>query len=149
MEEGSFVIVVVVVEDVHITDGIQFIKEVANFEVADEVRRSHGNEDDLCDTKPPASNGSCIVSPAEGKHNITIDILIVDVDSSDTSSGMTCPAADFVEESFLLTVKKSLSDQGLFVINLVSRSPTVKELVFSRMKMVSIDQGGTNETSRV
>ena len=49
---------------------------------------------------------------------------------------MTCPAADFVEESFLLTAKDSLSDQGLFVVNLVSRSRTIKDMVVSRMKSV-------------
>lgn len=52
------------------------------------------------------------------------------------SSGLTCPAADFVEESFLMAAKCSLSEQGLFAINLVSRSPTVKEMVFSRVKKV-------------
>ena len=49
---------------------------------------------------------------------------------------MTCPAADFVEESFLLTVKDSLSDQGLFDVNLVSRSRAIKNMVVSRMKAV-------------
>lgn len=52
------------------------------------------------------------------------------------SSGMTCPAADFVEESFLLTVKDSLSEQGLFVVNLVSRSSAIKDMVIERMKTV-------------
>nr|GEX31424.1 methyltransferase-like protein 13 [Tanacetum cinerariifolium] len=65
-----------------------------------------------------------------------VDILIVDVDSPDSSSGLTCPAADFVEESFLKMVKSSLSEEGLFVINLVSRSPAIKEMVISRMKVV-------------
>lgn len=49
---------------------------------------------------------------------------------------MTCPAADFVEESFLSTVKESISEKGLFVINLVSRSPAVKDMVVTRMKVV-------------
>lgn len=53
------------------------------------------------------------------------------------SSGMTCPASDFVEESFLLTAKNSLSEQGLFIVNLVSRSSAIKDLVISRMKVVS------------
>lgn len=52
------------------------------------------------------------------------------------SSGMTCPAPDFVEKSFLLTVKSSLSEEGLFVVNLVSRSQSTKDLVVSRMKEV-------------
>lgn len=55
------------------------------------------------------------------------------------SSGLTCPAADFVEESFLQIVKDSLSEQGLFVINLVSRSAAVKDMVVSRMKAVRLE----------
>ena len=52
------------------------------------------------------------------------------------SSGMTCPAADFVDESFLQCVKDALSDKGLFIINLVSRSQDIKDAVISRMKLV-------------
>ncbi|KAL6343125.1 hypothetical protein AAG906_019668 [Vitis piasezkii] len=103
---------------VHIADGIQFVREVA----ADGSSGKHGNNDAQCD--------------AENKVISKFDILIIDVDSSDLSSGMTCPAADFVEESFLLTVKDSLSDQGLFVVNLVSRSRAIKNMVVSRMKAV-------------
>ncbi|KAL0392577.1 UNVERIFIED_CONTAM: eEF1A lysine and N-terminal methyltransferase [Sesamum radiatum] len=75
-------------------------------------------------------------SGAEGNGSCRIDTLIVDVDSSDSSSGLTCPAADFVDESFLLTVKSSLSEQGLFIINLVSRSSAAKVAVYSRLKKV-------------
>lgn len=57
---------------------------------------------------------------------------------------MACPAADFVEESFLLTVKDVLSKQGLFIINLVSRSPSVKEMVISRLKEVRVTSNSHN-----
>lgn len=95
---------------VHVTDGIKFVGDVATTTVAGAVPDANGID--------------------------KLDILIVDVDSPDSSSGMTCPAADFVEESFLSTVKNSLSKEGLFVINLVSRSPAIKEMVVSRMKRV-------------
>lgn len=52
---------------------------------------------------------------------------------------MTCPAVDFVEEPFLLAVKDALSEQGLFIVNLVTRSPTVNDMVVARMKGVSIN----------
>lgn len=51
---------------------------------------------------------------------------------------MTCPAADFVDVSFLQTVKDALSEKGLFIINLVSRSQAIKDTVISRMKEVRI-----------
>ncbi|KAL6970987.1 hypothetical protein U1Q18_030666 [Sarracenia purpurea var. burkii] len=120
---------------VHITDGIQFVNGVANSEVVDRVIVSHGNANALCNVDPPSNEG-CTVSDAIGKGTNRIDILIVDVDSSDSSSGLTCPASDFVEESFLCTVKNSLSEQGLFVINLVSRSSSIREMVVSSMNMV-------------
>lgn len=52
---------------------------------------------------------------------------------------MTCPAVGFVEEPFLLAVKDALSEQGLFIVNLVTRSPTVNDMVVARMKGVSIN----------
>ncbi|CAL1384491.1 unnamed protein product [Linum trigynum] len=100
---------------VRIADGIKFIGEVENQANCSSNGNSPKNEDNT---------------------RSKIDILIIDVDSADSSSGMTCPAADFVEEAFLLKVKNALSEQGLFVVNLVARSPTMKDMVVQRMKTV-------------
>ncbi|KAF3456615.1 hypothetical protein FNV43_RR01269 [Rhamnella rubrinervis] len=117
---------------VHIADGIQFIKRVANSASANEVSFVKGNDDEAS-----SSNESC-ASSSHGEERVTskVDIVIIDVDSEDSSSGMTCPAASFVEASFLQTVKGALSQKGLFVVNLVSRSQTIKDTVISRMKEV-------------
>ncbi|KAF2288904.1 hypothetical protein GH714_022663 [Hevea brasiliensis] len=136
---------------VHIADGIEFVREVNNFARSDRVPVLHRNEDASGNSKS-SSDGSCVMSYAEGSINPGLDVLIIDVDSSDSSSGMTCPAADFVEESFLLTVKDSLSEQGLFVVNLVSRSSSIKDMVIERMKMgkeiINSDSNGvTSENS--
>ncbi|XP_026400862.1 methyltransferase-like protein 13 [Papaver somniferum] len=93
---------------VHVVDGIKFIEDAA--------------------TAASSSNETSIREK--------IDILIIDADSSDSSSGMTCPPEDFLEESFLLSVKKSLSEGGLFVINLVARSKAIREVVVSKLKKV-------------
>lgn len=111
---------------VHVTDGIKYVAEIGLHKV------------DNLDTINPKkssiySENKCLT---EGGSVNKIDILIVDVDSSDSSTGLTCPAADFLEDSFLMAAKTSLSEQGLFAINLVSRSPTIKEMVFSRMNKV-------------
>ncbi|KZV48453.1 methyltransferase-like protein 13-like [Dorcoceras hygrometricum] len=105
---------------VHIADGIKFVGDM-------EKETCTNDKNDTFDQK---------LVGEEGKGFCRIDILIVDVDSDDSSSGLTCPAADFVEESFLLTAKSSLSEQGLFIVNLVSRSSAVKVPVYSRLKMV-------------
>lgn len=120
---------------VHVADGIQFAREAAKSAAA-EMTVCREKEDAGCNADPTVSSGSSSEPNAVGEVSNRVDILIVDVDSSDSSSGMTCPAADFVEESFLLTVKDSLCEQGLFIINLVARSPAMKNLVISRMKAV-------------
>lgn len=51
---------------------------------------------------------------------------------------MTCPAPDFLDETFLKTVKAKISEQGLFVVNLVSRSQAIKDVVLVRMKEVKM-----------
>ncbi|KAK6914318.1 Methyltransferase type 11 [Dillenia turbinata] len=120
---------------VHIADGVQFVRALANPAAAEGAALSNGNGESCSNSNSYSSNGSCSVS-GEVKADAKVDILIVDVDSSDSSSGMTCPAQDFVEVSFLLDVRQSLSEQGLFVVNLVSRSSAIKEMVVSRMKSV-------------
>ncbi|KAH7683107.1 Endothelin-converting enzyme 1 protein [Dioscorea alata] len=104
---------------VHIGDGIKFIQDSnisgsSKAVVQDEKRDSDAN----------AQDGFA-----------GIKILIIDADSSDLSSGLTCPPTDFIEEPFLLSVKKFLSG-GLFVANLVSRSTGIRETVISRIKSV-------------
>ncbi|KAL7148324.1 hypothetical protein ABFS83_06G170800 [Erythranthe nasuta] len=65
-----------------------------------------------------------------------VDVLIIDVDSSDSSSGFISPEADFVEESFLLTVKDSLSHKGLFIFKLFTRYSSVRRVVYSNLRTV-------------
>ncbi|XP_009630390.1 uncharacterized protein [Nicotiana tomentosiformis] len=114
---------------VHITDGLKYVKDLA-------CAVTICDENNLSEAKVPSSNGSSILSRAPLKSAEKIDMLIVDVDSSDSSSGLSCPAADFVEETFLMAAKGSLSDQGLFVINLVSRSQAIKDSIYSKLKSV-------------
>lgn len=121
---------------VHVADGVQFVREVANcaksFKITPKVEKGEDSSKGFF----PLTNGSEIVSNREGNKSSKIDVLIIDADSSDMSSGLTCPPADFTEESFLLSAKESLSEQGLFVINLLSRSLAIREMVVSRMKTV-------------
>ncbi|XP_044500497.1 eEF1A lysine and N-terminal methyltransferase [Mangifera indica] len=120
---------------VHVADGIQFVRDITNSVTADEVPALHGNVN-TSDNTIHSIKGICSASSTEVGGSSRIDVLIIDVDSSNSSSGMTCPAADFVEESFLLTAKNALSEQGLFIVNLVSRSQAIKDMVISRMKKV-------------
>ncbi|KAK7318954.1 hypothetical protein RJT34_03663 [Clitoria ternatea] len=115
---------------VHVADGIHFVREMASSGEA----HIHGKSNDSSYTESPL-NASPTTSYA-GVGATEVDIIVVDVDSSDPSSGLTCPAPDFVDESFLEIVKDKLSEEGLFVVNLVSRSQAIKDMVLSRMKKV-------------
>ncbi|XP_049932004.1 uncharacterized protein LOC116247429 isoform X2 [Nymphaea colorata] len=119
---------------VQIGDGVQFVSEIA-----------HACRPELVDGEPRSQTSTGrmkIVSTKDGKGDAAnrnkskIDILIIDADSADLSTGLTCPPANFVEESFLATVKESLSDVGLFIINTVSRSPSVREKIVQRIQEV-------------
>lgn len=59
-----------------------------------------------------------------------------EADGSSHSSGLSCPPENFVEDPFLMKAKEFLSEGGLFIINLVSRSSSVREMVVSRLKAV-------------
>ncbi|KAL7081429.1 hypothetical protein ACP275_14G039300 [Erythranthe tilingii] len=73
---------------------------------------------------------------AEGNSSSKIDVLIIDVDSSDSSSGLISPEAEFVEEPFLLAAKDSLSDKGLFILKLATGYPGVRAAAHSKLQTV-------------
>ncbi|EYU22131.1 hypothetical protein MIMGU_mgv1a024329mg [Erythranthe guttata] len=75
-------------------------------------------------------------SQAEGESSRKIDILIVDVNSSSSSSPLTFPSADFVDETFLQNAKNSLSDEGLFVMNLTCWDPLLGAAIHWILKTV-------------
>jgi spermidine synthase len=64
------------------------------------------------------------------------DVVVIDVDSKDVSSGMSCPPEVFVSVEFLEGAKKILSNDGMFVLNLVCRNKPLFEKVISTLKQV-------------
>ncbi|KAH7290351.1 hypothetical protein KP509_30G043900 [Ceratopteris richardii] len=65
-----------------------------------------------------------------------LHILIIDADSDDPSSGMSCPPVEFLEESFLLAAKRKLCEGGMLVINLVARAKAPHSTVPDKLKKV-------------
>ncbi|GAB2221750.1 hypothetical protein Drorol1_Dr00012938 [Drosera rotundifolia] len=120
---------------VHLADGIEFIKNFRESAAGIKIEDNCREKGPICDPGTSASVRS-VSFETEGKLRQDIDLIIVDVDSSDSSSGLSCPAAAFVEGSFFSAVSDALSEKGLFVINLVSRSPSIKSAIVSRMKKV-------------
>lgn len=70
-----------------------------------------------------------------------------DVDSKDTSLGMSCPPKEFIQESVLRTVHKVLHQNGLFVLNLVLRDkglrPRIMEVledIYEQVYSYTVDE---------
>lgn len=64
------------------------------------------------------------------------DAILFDVDSKDASVGMSCPPKEFVEYSFLETVYKNLSKDGIFILNLVARNSSLRDGVIKNLKNI-------------
>ena len=62
------------------------------------------------------------------------DVVIFDVNSSESESGVSCPPLPFVEENFLTKVIEILDPEcGLFLMNLVARSTIKKQEIEKRL----------------
>ncbi|KAL6107488.1 mettl13 [Pungitius sinensis] len=61
------------------------------------------------------------------------DAVMFDVDSKDSSVGMSCPPAAFVEASILQKVSRLLSSRGVFILNLVCRDSSLRTSVRERV----------------
>ncbi|CAM9705323.1 unnamed protein product [Chrysoparadoxa australica] len=57
-----------------------------------------------------------------GDHRFPYSGIFIDVDTKDTSVGMSCPPAAFVEGAFLLKLLTLLREDGLLAINIAARS---------------------------
>ncbi|XP_075689411.1 eEF1A lysine and N-terminal methyltransferase isoform X2 [Rhinoderma darwinii] len=72
------------------------------------------------------ADGLAHINALAEKGKASYDVVMFDVDSKDTSLGMSCPPPAFVEKKFLLNVHKILKDNGIFILNLVCRDPVLK-----------------------
>uniref|UniRef100_A0A3Q2FG57 eEF1A lysine and N-terminal methyltransferase n=1 Tax=Cyprinodon variegatus TaxID=28743 RepID=A0A3Q2FG57_CYPVA len=70
----------------------------------------------------------------EGGH--CFDVIMFDVDNKDSSVGMSCPPAAFVETPVLQKVFNMLTSRGLFMLNLVCRDLLLRKNVLERVKSV-------------
>jgi len=68
---------------------------------------------------------SFIISKAENNQGC-YNIIIFDINSADSQSGLSCPSPQFVEQDFLEKLKQCMNQESLFILNLVTRSERVK-----------------------
>lgn len=62
--------------------------------------------------------------------------ILFDIDSKDTTVGMSCPPKQFLEMSVLKAVASCLTKNGLFILNLVSRDKILKQKTKDDLKSV-------------
>lgn len=60
--------------------------------------------------------------------------ILFDVDSKDTSVGMSCPPKEFIEPELLEAVKNTLTEDGIFILNLVCRDDKLRKDVVENLK---------------
>ncbi|XP_073499235.1 eEF1A lysine and N-terminal methyltransferase [Phyllobates terribilis] len=82
------------------------------------------------------SDGLAHINELAEKGNVPYDVIMFDVDSKDSSLGMSCPPPAFVEKKFLKNVQKILKDDGIFILNLVCRDPVLKKTVINTIHEV-------------
>ncbi|KAG7260456.1 hypothetical protein CRUP_008807 [Coryphaenoides rupestris] len=70
-------------------------------------------------------------SPRGGR---SFDVIMFDVDSKDSTVGMSCPPRAFVEASFLEKVHNLLNPKGVFMLNLACRDSTLRGAVVERLR---------------
>ncbi|XP_022919129.2 eEF1A lysine and N-terminal methyltransferase homolog [Onthophagus taurus] len=62
------------------------------------------------------------------------DAILFDVDSKDSSIGMSCPPKQFLEDSTIDNVISSLTDTGIFVLNAVIRDKKIRRAIIQSLK---------------
>ncbi|XP_024382645.1 uncharacterized protein [Physcomitrium patens] len=75
----------------------------------------------------------------EGSNSVKdqrLHVLIIDADAGDSSLEMSCPPKEFLDESFLAAAKVALVDEGMLVINVVSRAARAVSSAASKLQKV-------------
>ena len=62
--------------------------------------------------------------------------VIIDVDSKDRSVGMACPPPPFIEQGYLRQIHRVLRPDGILVVNLSARDPSMLEGAYQNVAAV-------------
>ena len=75
-------------------------------------------------------NDSIVLEPS------SLDFIAMDVDSKDSTVGMSCPPQAFVEVPYLIRLKSLLHPDGWLIMNVSARDPAMFELVKTNVQAV-------------
>ncbi|XP_068207837.1 eEF1A lysine and N-terminal methyltransferase isoform X1 [Palaemon carinicauda] len=85
--------------------------------------------------KAEVADGLDFITKAANEGN-KYSVIMFDVDSKDSSLGMSCPPRSFVERNFLNKVATCLTEGGILILNLVCRDENLKAEVLGDVKAV-------------
>ncbi|XP_060630351.2 eEF1A lysine and N-terminal methyltransferase [Anolis sagrei] len=80
------------------------------------------------------ADGLAYVASLATKALSSYDVIMFDVDSKDSTLGMSCPPPAFVEKSFLQKTRSLLKMEGIFILNLVCRDSVLREAALATLK---------------
>ena len=64
------------------------------------------------------------------------DVIMLDVDSKDISSGLSCPPPPFLQPDFLSTLSSRLVRGGMLVLNLVCRDSVLRADIVKDLSLI-------------
>ncbi|XP_037960566.1 eEF1A lysine and N-terminal methyltransferase homolog [Teleopsis dalmanni] len=70
------------------------------------------------------------------EEGINFDVVLFDVDSKDSSIGMSCPPKSFVNPAVLKNIKYIIGPKGIFLLNLACRNKTMRDDVIKVLKEI-------------
>ncbi|XP_056619937.1 eEF1A lysine and N-terminal methyltransferase isoform X1 [Triplophysa dalaica] len=76
------------------------------------------------------------ITMLESKGGHSFDVVMFDVDSKDSTLGMSCPPPTFVETLLLKKIYNLLTPRGLFMLNLVCRDSSLRKSVLERVQAI-------------
>ncbi|KAF8021839.1 hypothetical protein BT93_G2090 [Corymbia citriodora subsp. variegata] len=115
LEDGDFLHVVV-------GDAIEWIERLAN-------RKTEGTLGALC------SHDLSVADRIDGK----FDVIMVDLDSSDVSTGLVAPPLEFVRKPVLLAARSLLCEFGILAINVIPPDRLFYETMINELRDVFHD----------
>ncbi|XP_015687502.1 eEF1A lysine and N-terminal methyltransferase isoform X2 [Protobothrops mucrosquamatus] len=80
------------------------------------------------------ADGLVYVANLTAKAPSSYDVIMFDVDSKDSTLGISCPPPAFVDKIFLQKVKTLLKTEGIFILNLVCRDILLRGSVLAAIK---------------
>ncbi|XP_026542706.1 methyltransferase-like protein 13 [Notechis scutatus] len=80
------------------------------------------------------ADGLVYVANLTAKAPSSYDVIMFDVDSKDSTLGISCPPPAFVEKAFLQKVRTLLKTEGVFILNLVCRDILLQKSVLAALK---------------